>query len=206
MPSDTFSAPFPTTILVVRHAEVRNPKDIVYGRLPRFGLSAAGRVQAETTARFLAARPVAAIYTSPLLRARQTARVLSHYHPQLSPRTSRQLIEVLTGYQGEPNSILKPGFSFYEPRKTPADETLDEVFDRMARFLRLVLRRHAGETVVAVTHADPLAILRVGLEGRELSVKNLHSTVYPDRGSVTQINIAPGQKLRLSYFNPANGT
>lgn len=195
----------PTTVLLVRHAAAHNPKDIVYGRLPRFGLSTAGREQAEKTARFLAARPVAAIYTSPLLRARQTARILTHYHPQLPTRTSRHLIEVLTGYQGEPNSILKPSFSFYDPLKSPEDETLDQVFDRMVRFLRVVLRRHAGQTAVAVTHADPIAILRVGLEAPELSVEHLHSTVYPDRGSITQINVAPGQELRLSYFNPANG-
>jgi len=200
MADGILTAPFPTTILAIRHAEVHNPKDIVYGRLPHFGLSRLGRQQAEATARFLDARPISAIYSSPLLRARQTARILSRYHPRLVPRTARALVEVRTSYQGSPNSILKPGFSFYEPLKVPSDESMQQVFDRMLRFVRLLVRRHTGGSVVMVSHADPIAILRVGLEGLALTAANLHSTVYPDRGSVTQILIGHDQGLRLSYF------
>lgn len=203
MEDGILSAPFPTTILAIRHAEVHNPKDIVYGRLPRFGLSPRGQQQAEATARFLDARPISAIYTSPLLRARQTARILTKYHPRVGPRTARALMEVKTSYQGSPNSILKPGFSFYEPLKDPSDETTQQVFDRMLRFLRLLARRHAGGSAVIVSHADPIAILRVGLEGQALTAANLHSTVYPERGSVTQITTGPGHALRLSYFEIA---
>lgn len=188
----------------MRHAEVHNPRDIVYGRLPRFGLSAGGREQAEAAARFLAARPVTAIYTSPLLRARQTANILTHYHPGVVVRSACALIEVRTSYQGSPNSIYKPGFSFYDPVHDPSDETMQNVFDRMVRFLRMVLRRHAGETVVAVSHADPVGILRVGLEGDGFTTKNLHAVVYATRASVTQLLVGPGSELKLAFFNVAN--
>jgi len=202
MADGILTAPFPTTILAIRHAEVHNPKDIVYGRLPHFSLSRLGRQQAEATARFLYARPISAIYSSPLLRARQTARILSRYHPRLVPRTARALVEVRTSYQGSPNSILKPGFSFYEPLKVPSDESMQQVFDRMLRFVRLLVRRHTGGSVVMVSHADPIAILLVGLEGLALTAANLHSTVYPDRGSVTQILIGHDQG-RLLYTSDA---
>jgi probable phosphoglycerate mutase len=201
--NNLLSAPLPTTVLVIRHAEVHNPKDIVYGRLPRFGLSARGREQSEVAARFLAARPVKAIFTSPLLRARQTARILTHYHPLVPIHSARALLEVRTAYQGSPNTILKPGFSFYEPLKDPGDETMQDVFNRMMRFLQRVVRRHAGETVVAVSHADPIAIMRVGLEGHRLTAANMHATVYPARASVTQITLVPGCPLTLTYFNVA---
>lgn len=186
---------------MVRHAEVHNPSNIVYGRLPHFGLSAQGRRQAERLARFLAARPVAAIYSSPLLRATQTARILSHYHSNVRVQTSRSLQEVRTGFQGSPNSILKPGFSFYEPRKDPSDETMQDVFDRMLRFLRSAVARHGGETVVAVSHADPIAIMRIGLESVPLTAPNLHGTVYPARGSINQITLVPGEPLAMAYFD-----
>jgi probable phosphoglycerate mutase len=188
----------------VRHAEVHNPKNIVYGRLPRFGLSAAGRIQADRAGRFLAARPVAALYSSPLLRARQTAAILSQYHPNAPVRRSSALLEARTGYQGSPNSILKKGFSFYEPRHSATDETMQDIFDRMLRFMLRLVRHHAGEAVVAVSHADPIAVLRVGLDGLPLTVDNLHQTVYPGRGSVTQIDLHPDRPLRLSYFNAGN--
>src|SRR5688500_10709904 len=40
-----------TTLLLVRHAEVYNPDQILYGRLPRFRLSDVGQQQAERLAR-----------------------------------------------------------------------------------------------------------------------------------------------------------
>lgn len=188
---------------MVRHAHVHNPQDILYGRLPRFGLSEEGRNQAETLARFLSTREVAAIYTSPLLRARQTARAIGRYHPGVSVHTSTALLEVKTGYQGSPNTILKPGFSFFEPLKGPGDETMSDVWTRMRRFLERASRRHAGERIIAVSHADPITIMRVGLLDQPLTVENLHGAVYPGRASVNQVILIPGQPLRLAYFNAA---
>jgi broad specificity phosphatase PhoE len=200
------AASLPTVVLVVRHAEVHNPRDILYGRLPRFRLSDRGRAQALETARFLASRPVSAIYSSPLLRARQTADILTTYHPHLAVRLSSALLEVRTAYQGSPNSIIKPGFSFYHPKKDAADESMEDVFSRMLRFLQSLVRRHTGQTVVAVTHADPIAVMRAGLQERPFTSEGLHSVVYPARSSVTQVMIEPEGILGLSYFNPAGAT
>lgn len=189
-------------ILALRHAEVHNPKDIVYGRLPRFGLSPRGRAQAELAGRFLLARPIAAIYTSPLLRARQTATIVARYHQHLRVRTSRALLEVRSGYQGEPNAIYQqPDFSFYEPLSDPADESMAGVCDRMLGFLSTLARRHVGETVLFVSHADPITIMRLGLEGEPLTVPHLHSAVYAARASVLQIYIDAISPPRLTYFD-----
>src|SRR5436305_2921530 len=204
-PDAIVQAPVRTEILVVRHAEVHNPKDILYGRLPRFGLSERGRRQAEATARFLAGRPISAIYTSPLLRARQTAVILAQHLPEAEYHTASALMEVRTGYQGEPNTILKPGFSFYHPKRNEGDESMEDVAARMLGIMRLIARRHAGSAAVAVSHADPIAILRLAIEGKEMTARNLHSTVYPERSSVTQVIFMPGEQVRLNYFDPASG-
>lgn len=185
---------------MLRHAEVHNPKDIVYGRLPRFGLSERGREQARMAARFLSTRDVRAMYTSPLLRARQTADIVREERP-VPLRTSSLLLEVATSYQGSPSTILQPGFSFYEPKREPHDESMADVFDRFSRMLRTVVKRHAGETVVLVSHADPIAIMRLGLEGKAFTPDNLHATVYPARSSVTQVHALPDEPPRLSYFD-----
>jgi broad specificity phosphatase PhoE len=190
-------------IYLVRHAEVHNPKDIVYGRLPRFGLSALGRRQSEAVARFLSPRTIDALYTSPLLRARQTARAIHENLPGTPLATTSRLLEVKTGYQGSPNSILIKGFSFYEPLKRPEDETMPMVLDRMAGFLRMAARRHLGGSVAAVSHADPIAILRLGLEGKELTAPELHRVVYPERVSVNQIVLGPDHPPQLTYFDVA---
>jgi broad specificity phosphatase PhoE len=196
------TAPLPTDLFVVRHAEVHNPKDILYGRLPGYGLSDTGRVQAEATARFLSTKAIEAIYTSPLLRARQTAQIISRYHTGLAVSRSSKLLETKTSYQGSPNSILKPGFSFYDPLMSPEDESMEEIFFRILRFLQTTATRHAGGAAVAVTHADPIAIMRVGLQGKEFNNANLHAVVYPMRASVTQLILRPGKTVEMAYFNP----
>ncbi|HEX8918652.1 MAG TPA: histidine phosphatase family protein [Chloroflexota bacterium] len=194
----------PTTVFLVRHAEVHNPQDILYGRLPRYRLSARGLRQARLTGLFLKGRSLDAIYTSPLLRARQTARIVADATKTRSVHQARGLIEVLTSFQGSPNSILKPGFSFYEPPRDPADESMQQVFDRMFAFLRLVTRRHQGGQVALISHADPITITRVGLQGLDLTAASLHSVVYAERSSVTQIRFLPDAMPQLSYFDPAS--
>jgi broad specificity phosphatase PhoE len=197
------TAPVRTMILMVRHAEVQNPKDMVYGRLPRFGLSRQGQNQAEMVARFLSTRNADVIYTSSLLRARQTASVIAAQSPAANVRRSKSLIEVLTGHQGSPNSILVGGFSFYTPVKCEGDESMEDVLTRMTNFLRLAVKRHAGREVIAVSHADPIAILRLGLEGKPLTVENLHTVVYPERVSINQIVLGPDHLPQLTYFDVA---
>jgi len=189
--------------MFVRHAEVYNPKDILYGRLPGFRLSENGRRQAHRTGRFISGRPVSVIYTSPLARARETAEILSGYQPSAPVQISRRLIEVRTSYQGSPNSILKPGFSFFEPVRDPNDETMQGIFDRLSSFLQAAIQKHGGSTVVAVSHADPISVLWTGLEQRQLTPACMRETVYPARSSVTQVVTRSGKVLSLTYFNAA---
>lgn len=182
---------------------MHNPADVLYGRLPRFRLSARGRGQADQVARFLSTRTLAAVYTSPLLRARQTASALTQYHPGLKVRVTRNLLEVKTSFQGEPNSILKPGFSFYEPKRDEEDESMEDVWLRMRKFLASVARAHPGQAVAAVSHGDPITILRVGLLGLPLTSRALHSVVYAERASVTQVVLEAVDAPSITYFNVA---
>src|SRR5437764_2323994 len=92
------------TLFMCRHAEVDNPREILYGRMPRFGLTEFGREQARQLADFLAQQDLAQIYVSPLLRARQTARAIQARFPHLKLRTDRNLLEVHTSYDGRPLS------------------------------------------------------------------------------------------------------
>ncbi|GAC1444731.1 MAG: histidine phosphatase family protein [Chloroflexota bacterium] len=196
-------APETTEIFVVRHAEVYNPRDIIYGRLPRFGLSEKGYAQAERAGRFLSSRTVDGLYSSPLLRARQTSTTIARYHPTCPIHIASGLLEVRTGFQGQPNSILKPGFSFYEPKVAPGDESMSDVLKRMLTVCRTVVRSYPGGRVIMVSHGDPITILRLGLEGRSLTVENLHSTVYAMRASVMQVLVGPNHQCRLGYFDVA---
>ena len=66
-----------TTIHFVRHGKVYNPDHLLYERLPDFHLSDLGRRMVQATAAYLAKNPqtntIAAVYSSPLDRTRETA-------------------------------------------------------------------------------------------------------------------------------------
>jgi broad specificity phosphatase PhoE len=192
-----------TTLYFVRHAEVHNPRNVVYGRLPRFGLSARGREQAARVAACLAGERLAAIYTSPLLRARQTAAAIAAYHPTVPVHRSSLLMEIRTGWQGTPNPEIPKGTSFYVHKKHPDDEGVEELLARMQRLVRRLLRRHWGEAVVCVGHADPIAALTLWAGGLEVTPELLQKPLAPARGAVVIFEYrTPEGPPVLSHFNP----
>ncbi len=178
-----------TTILFVRHADVHNPTDIVYGRLPRFGLSTLGREEAARTAAALQAEPISAIYSSPQLRARQTAAAIAHLQPGTRVQVTDLLAEVLTGWQGTSNTIMaEKQFNFYRDRVNPEDEDVPDVVERILRWTDRVVRLHAGQTVVGVTHGDPSMMARLFFLGQEVTIDSLRQhDLYPAKGSVTRL-------------------
>lgn len=181
-----------TTILFVRHTEVENPDGLLYGRLPGFRLSDAGRRHAERVADAIAGRDIAAIYSSPLLRARQTAAIIAARYPGATVHRSALLTEVGSAWQGAPLRSFASGFSTYHCRKAPSDESLEDIRERMLAFARRAGRRHAGSTVVAVSHGDPITILRVALKGHELTVPAIRGSDYAPLGSITEVQVEPG--------------
>jgi len=67
----------PTTIYLLRHGQVENPKRVVKERLPGFPLSEVGREEGKEIAQFLARKNISAVYYSPLLRTKQTAQIIA---------------------------------------------------------------------------------------------------------------------------------
>lgn len=178
----------PTTIYLCRHAEVHNPDRILYGRLPGFGLSESGRDQAERLAAYLSVDHLAVVYSSPLLRARQTAAAVLARQPMARLIFARGLIEVFTSWQGKPWSQLA-GAMYYDPPADPGDETMVEVASRMRRFVEHVLRVHPNQAVAAISHGDPIAIYLMALHGVTLSERDLRQnrTFYPDLASINRL-------------------
>lgn len=194
-----------TRIFFVRHGEVHNPEAIFYGRMPRFRLSPGGKRQAAAAAHILAEEPLATIYTSPLLRARQTGQIIARHQPPIPVRTTRAIIEIRSCLQGEPTSTLDAtGWNFYEPRLHDEDETIADVAARIERFCHLIARRHPGQAVAAVTHGDILAIARARFSGWPLVLSSLRGAVYPGTASILRVTFGEGvQAIEVAYGQPA---
>ena len=183
-----------TTVWLARHGEVHNPGGVLYGRLPRMRLSPAGERQARALADFLAPRRLAAIYSSPMLRARKTAAFILDRQPSLDRvRIDRDLQEVHTSWQGEPLAALERiNWDFYTHPRGAHDESIETIHARMQRWVRRVLRRHAGAEVVGVSHGDPILILVGALRGLSLDRRHLFPQPY----------IEPGTVFRLRFERP----
>ena len=100
---------------------MHNPNNVLYARLPRIGLTPEGRRQARALAETLRSRPLAAIYSSPMLRARRTAEAVLATHPELDRvRVDSDLLEVRTAWQGEPLEALEQiDWDFYTHPRAP---------------------------------------------------------------------------------------
>jgi probable phosphoglycerate mutase len=175
-----------TTVWLARHGEVHNPGNVLYGRMPRMRLTPEGRRQAQAMASFLRTRPLQAIYSSPMLRARRTAEAVLAAHPQLTRvQVNRDLLEVRTGWEGEPLEALERiNWDFYANPRQPEDESLRVIHARMQRWLGRVLSRHAGGEVVGVSHGDPILILVGTLSGLPLEPRRIFPQPYIQPGVV----------------------
>jgi broad specificity phosphatase PhoE len=194
-----------TTIWLARHGEAHNPANVLYGRLPRVRLTAEGRRQAQALADFLGPRPLAAIYSSPMLRARRTATAILDWHSELKRvRIDADLQEVRTAWQGEPLAALERiDWDFYTNPRDPGDESMRTIRDRMLRWLSRVLDRHAGTEVLGVSHGDPILILVGMLRGLPLDPRHIFPRPYIQPGVVFQLHFDSQRTCRgVELFVP----
>jgi probable phosphoglycerate mutase len=202
----------PTTIYFVRHGNVHNPAQILYGRLPRFRLSERGLEEARSAGRFLNGTSIAALYCSPLLRTRQTAREIHSFHPALKLRRSPHLIEVLNPFEGRPGAEVDARHGDVYTGVGPPYEQPRDIVARTVRFFLLARRRHPGGNVVAVTHGDVIVFAMLWARGLALTPQNkasLHAIGftggYPATGSLTAFTFrtdSPRELPEVRYFKP----
>jgi probable phosphoglycerate mutase len=152
-----------TTILLVRHGQTPTTGTKLPGRAPGLHLADTGRGQAEAAARRIAKLDkVTAVYASPLERTRETAAPIAAALG-LRVRRNRGLLECDFGeWTG---SDLKDLMKLPEWRtvqqypsgfRFPGGESFTEMQVRMTSTLAALAERHRGETIVAVSHADPI--------------------------------------------------
>jgi len=165
-PKATRSRPTPpkaTTILLVRHGQTPTTGTLLPGRAPGLHLAEEGRRQAQRAAERIAELPaVAAVYCSPLERARETAAPIAKALG-LRPITRKGLLEADFGeWTG---AELKRLFKLPEWRtvqrapstfRFPGGESFTEMQVRIVGELDHLRTRHPGETIVCVSHADPI--------------------------------------------------
>lgn len=191
-------------LILVRHAVTAETGKKLSGRTAGIPLSGRGVAAAERLAENLADLPVAAVYSSPIQRCRETAAILAAPH-ELRPRSRKGLIEVEYGtWSGRG---LK---SLYRLRawralmtdptqfRFPNGETLDEVRRRSVRSIAQLAARHQKETILAVSHGDVIrSIVAHSLTGSVEAIHRLHVAPL----GVTVVTLEPDKPPFASTVN-----
>jgi broad specificity phosphatase PhoE len=202
-----------TQLTLVRHGHVHNPQKILYGRLPRFHLSPEGLREAQSVAQALKKSPLAAVFSSPMLRARQTANQILIFHGSLKLQISKLLTEVNTPLEGcASQKVDALGGDVYTGSAPPFEQPQD-IVARVRKFAARIRKHCHGRQVVAVTHGDIITFMLLWARGmalsprykRNLSVTGI-SDPYPVTASMTTFIYRTGaddERPEIVYTRPA---
>jgi len=155
--------PKATLVLLVRHGKTPTTGTTLPGRAKGLHLSDEGRAQADAAAaRIAPLTKVAAVYASPLERTRETAAPIGKATGH-RVQIDKGLLECEFGdWTGEELKKLNklPEWSTVQRYPSgfrfPNGESFTEMQTRIVDTLAKLAERHRGETIVAVSHADPI--------------------------------------------------
>ncbi|MGH2691992.1 MAG: MSMEG_4193 family putative phosphomutase [Actinomycetota bacterium] len=183
-------------LLLIRHAVTAMTGKRLYGRSEGIGLSEEGREQAAALARRMTEVPLDALYSSPLDRCLETARLISE-----ASGLELQLLEgVLEIDYGD-----WTGRTFMSLRRTklwkefhgatpsiprfPGGETLAEAQRRAVAAIDGVVQRHPRGTIAVVTHGDVVALVLAHYAGIHV---DLFQRLEVTPASVTAVGLGGG--------------
>jgi broad specificity phosphatase PhoE len=192
---------------LVRHGEVENPAGVLYGRIPGFRLSEAGRMMAKAAADFLAGRDITVLRSSPLERALETADPIAA-ELGLAIQVDDRLIEPWNHFEGMRFGVgdgalrqPKHWIQLRNPFRPSWGEPYVDVAARVLAAVADAAQAADGHEAVCVSHQLPIWVVRRSVEGRRL----WHD---PRRrecalGSVTSLTLTGGKVTGVQYATPA---
>jgi len=200
--------PNPTTLLLVRHAETNDNVVLRLSGWTDADLSARGEAQVELVADHVnrSHGHTAAIYSSPLVRARRTAEAIGALTGH-EPILLDDLREMYFGeMDGRPFEELRTAYADLlagdedaerDDFVWPSGESRSGFSERVRRVVDRIAQAHPGQAVTVVTHGGVIAVFLTILHGE--SAARWRKWVVPN-ASLTEIAWDPvtevGQVLR----------
>ena len=196
-----------TVVHLLRHGEVSNPTGVLYGRLPGFRLSELGERMAVRAAEALADRDVAAVISSPLERAQQTAAPVAARHG-LAVSVDDRIIEADNVFEGQRvgvgDGVLKHPTAWrhlWNPFTPSWGEPYREVAGRMRAAVAAARSAARGHEAVLVSHQLPIWIARLDAENRRF----VHDPRKRQCGlaSLTSLTFDDNTLVAITYTEPS---
>lgn len=192
---------------LLRHGEVYNPEGVLYGRLPGYRLSELGEQMAQRAADALADHDIAAVISSPMERAQQTAEPIAQLHGHdigIEPLA----IEADNIFEGQRVSVgdgvLRQPATWrhlWNPFRPSWGEPYVDVASRMRQAIVNTRERAQGREAVLVSHQLPIWIARLDAEGRRL----WHDprSRQCNLASLTSLTFDDDDLVAITYSEPA---
>jgi len=188
-------------LIITRHGETEeNKAGIIQGHLPGH-LSETGIKQAKKVALRLKDEKIDFIYSSDLDRAKNTAKEIAKFHPDVPIKFVKDLREKFFGeWQGKSKKEL--GFDKAKSVTAifPKDgETSEELFNRASNFLHKVLSQHHNDTILFVGHNGINKAMIVVIIGK--SPENIKSIERQHNTSINIFEIDEYKNHKILCFN-----
>ena len=206
----------PMRLFLIRHAESQgNYEGRLQGRKD-FPLTERGKRQAEALASRLAAMSVAAVYSSPIQRARETALAVGERAAlavALDPRVQEyDFGELLSGLTWQEIREQRPEIvsalvnNHSQFPRYPGEEGREAFRDRVCAALAEIADRHRDDKAVAVvTHAGPIVVYVMETLGRGYG-RPIPFLIENTSITTIEINASPGAFVPAAIVTGLNDT
>jgi probable phosphoglycerate mutase len=197
----------PTRIFFVRHGETELSAEDRFAGATDVALGEAGREQTRKLATRLSSTRLAAAYTSPMQRTRETAAIIAEPHGlQVIERDGLREIDhghweglrrtdVEARFPEEFNRWEDDPFTF----APPGGETGHQVVARALPVVRDIVDAHSGEQVLVVSHKATIRLVIASLLG--FDPRGYRDRLDQSPASLTVLDFKGFERARLMLFN-----
>ncbi len=200
---------------LVRHGEVHNPDRILYGRLPGFGLSAAGRDMARAAADHVIGLggTISELRCSPLERAQQSAAPFAEALG-MDPVLDERIMEPTNVFEGKRmKRALRDPRNWHHLRR-PSLPSWGEPYKLIVARMRAAMDEswhtvdsatgaHSHGEIVFVSHQAPIWMVHLSVAG--LPLQHDPRTRRCALSSVTTFERSGDVWREVAYAEPASG-
>jgi broad specificity phosphatase PhoE len=196
-----------TRVYLVRHGETTLAAEDRFAGSTDGELSEHGRAQVEALGQRLAAAPITHVYTSPMQRTIATARSIAAPHG-LEPIEASALREIDHGrWEGRTRDEVEREFAeeyaawTADPfRNAPeGGEPGVQVMARASIAVARIIERHAGETVVVVSHKATIRLLLCSWLG--IDARGYRDRLDQSPACLNALDFKDPEHARLLVFN-----
>jgi broad specificity phosphatase PhoE len=179
-------------LFIVRHGETEaNVKGIEAGPLD-YPLTKKGEKAVSFIAKTLSKIKITSVYSSPVFRAQETAKILARPH-KLKVKT----LEELTEAKLKPELIGKKGRHHILTTPEAYMETNDDLLERTGNAIKIIKKESEGNVII-VSHGDVITAMLEGVVERKVSAEKYYVLdPYPAALSIVETKNKP----RLVLYN-----